>query len=89
MSNEIRISVLSQDDVENLCKVTYNQGKIITVHMVDRDFVFHKKNNIYVSDMTDWVTDRGLETARKPLSLATIKSENVTSKETRRDISTK
>ena len=88
-SNKIIINVLLQDDVESLYKVSYNQCKNITVHMEDRDLVFYKKNTSYVANMIGWGTDHEFETSRKPLSLATIKYENLTSKETRRAISAK
>ena len=54
-NKSVRISILSQDDVENIYKLTYLQGESITVHMGDRDMVFRKNNKQYVADFLDWV----------------------------------
>jgi hypothetical protein len=44
-------------DVEDLYPVTYVQGESITVHMLDREVVFHRRDKMYVADFSDWVVD--------------------------------
>ena len=75
-----------QDEVKNIYRVNYNQSDNLIVHVEDRDLVFHNKNKIYVADMAEWVLGNKLEESRKPLTLATIKSEfvDLTWKETKR-----
>ena len=53
-------SILSAADVEDLYPITYQQGVSYTVHMGDRDLVFYRKDNLYVADFSDWITDAGL-----------------------------
>lgn len=52
-SENARMNILSQDDVEELYKVTNLQGKSITVHMSKWDLGFYKKNKLYVANMSD------------------------------------
>ena len=43
-------------DVEMLYMITYEQGVSYTVHMDDLDFVFYKRQKLYIADMRDWET---------------------------------
>ena len=61
--DNVRISILSQHDVEQLYKVTYLQGISMTVHMPDRDVVFKKKKKLYVADFSDWVGRENIRSA--------------------------
>ena len=55
VSDNTRVSVLSQADVEDKHPVTYDPSVSYTVHMGERDVVFHRRNKLYVADFTDWV----------------------------------
>jgi len=48
-------NIISMADVEDLYPVTYVQGESITVHMEDREVVFHRRDKMYVADFSDWV----------------------------------
>jgi hypothetical protein len=48
-------NIISQSDVEGLYHLTYVQGESITVHMGDRDIVFHKRDKMYVADFSEWI----------------------------------
>ena len=74
-SENVRVSILCQDDIEKKYKITYIQGESIVVHMEDRDLEFVKKNKLYVADFSDWIQDTDLKHARMPLSLATVESQ--------------
>jgi hypothetical protein len=50
-------NIISMADVEDLYPVTYVQGESITVHMEDREVVFHRTDKMYVADFLDWVVD--------------------------------
>ena len=45
--------------------------------MKDRDIEFRKKNKLYVADFLAWIEEAGLEEATQPLTLATVKPEEV------------
>ena len=55
VSDSTQVSVLSQADVEDTHPVTYNPGVSYTVHMGDRDLVFHRRDKFYVGDFSEWV----------------------------------
>jgi hypothetical protein len=50
-------NIISMAVVEDLYPVTYVQGDSITVHMEDREVVFHRRDKMYVADFSDWVVD--------------------------------
>ena len=54
-SDDIRVSVLSQANVEDAYNVTYEPGVSYTVHMADRDLQLLQRNILYVSDFSDWL----------------------------------
>jgi Reverse transcriptase (RNA-dependent DNA polymerase). len=54
-SDDTRVSVLSQADVEDAYDVTYEPGTSYTVHMGVRDLEFVRRNKLYVADFSDWV----------------------------------
>jgi len=58
-SPKLAASVLSQDQIEQLYQVTYDQGRAYIVHLPDRDLVFKKRNRLYVGDMRDWDNGEG------------------------------
>jgi hypothetical protein len=49
-STETKANVLSFADVEDLYKITYQPQESFTVHLPDRDIVFHRRNKLYVAN---------------------------------------
>jgi hypothetical protein len=53
-SLDVPVSVICMADAEDMYRITYVQGVSYTVHMDDRDLVFHRRNKFYVADMRAW-----------------------------------
>ena len=73
-SDDTRVSVLSQADVEDTYDVTYEPGRSYTVHMADRDLKFVRRNKLYVADFSDWM-DPDYEECNALLSLLTVEEK--------------
>jgi hypothetical protein len=84
-SDDTRVSVLSQADVEDTYDVTYEPGRSYTVHMADRDLEFVRRNKLYVADFSEWM-DPDYEECNALLSLLTVeeKEHMYTRKEVKR-----
>jgi hypothetical protein len=57
--------------VEDIYKVSYEQGHSYTVHMDRRNLVFERRGMVYVADMSDWLQPAAAATARGPNDLST------------------
>jgi len=70
-------SIISMVDVEDMYRVTYVQGESITVHMDERDFVFSRREKMYVANFSDWLVDDQdrVEQLYTGLSLLTVKDK--------------
>jgi len=49
-SEETKVNVLSFADVEDKYEITYVRGQTFTVHMLEEDVVFERKNKLYGAD---------------------------------------
>ena len=81
-SDKLIASVLCMADVEDMYDVTYARGESYTVHMDDRDLVFHRRDKLYVADMREWESYE-----YEPMVMVTTAAENeanYTSKEIKR-----
>jgi hypothetical protein len=70
-SDDTRVSVLSQADVEDAYDVTHEPGMSYTVHMGERDLEFVRRNKLYIADFSDWVNPDYVE-CNTLLSLLTV-----------------
>jgi hypothetical protein len=84
-SDDTRVSVLSQADVEDAYEVTYEPGHSYTVHMPGKDVEFVRRNKLYVADFSEWL-DPEYEECYAMLSLMTAEEREhmYTRKEVRR-----
>jgi len=55
-SHDSPANVLCMADVEDLYRVTYNQGVSFVVHMKGKDLVFRRRDKMYLGDMREWET---------------------------------
>ena len=62
-SLDVPVSVICMADAEDMYRITYVQGVSYTVHMDDRDLVFHSRDKFYVGDMRAWESNK--QTTRK------------------------
>jgi hypothetical protein len=71
------VYLISMVDVEDMYRVTYVQGESITVHMDERDFVFSRREKMYVANFSDWLVDDQdrVEQLYTGLSLLTVKDK--------------
>jgi hypothetical protein len=53
-SSDTRANVLCFSDVEDVYDITYVQGHSFTVHLPERDIVFHRKDKLYVADFAQF-----------------------------------
>ena len=72
--------------VEDLYPITYKQGVSKTIHMEDRDLVFHRRGCFYVADFRDWLSSEDEVTiaTNNKASYAFVTEEMFTSKEIKR-----
>jgi hypothetical protein len=50
---QTKANVLCFADVEDLYKITYNQGTSFTIHLPKRDIVFRRRNKLYMADFVE------------------------------------
>ena len=89
-SDDTRVSVLSQADIEDMYEVTYEPGRCYTVHMPDKDVRFVRRNKLYIADFSEWL-DPDYEECYAMLSLMTAEEREhmYTRKEVRRALQAK
>jgi hypothetical protein len=46
--------------MEDTYKVTYEKGNSFTIHLPDRDLVFHRREKLYIADFSNFLDDRHL-----------------------------
>ncbi len=54
-SSDTKANVLSFADVEDLYKIMYEPQESFTVHLPDRDIVFHRRDKLYVIGFSETV----------------------------------
>lgn len=60
-TDQCNANILCQSDVEDLYEIIYNQGENYTIKLKNMDLVFHRKDKLYVADLSKWCTETGDE----------------------------
>ena len=56
-SDEARVNVLSQADVEDIYECVYTPGESYVIKMGEDELVFERRDKLYIADMSDWIKD--------------------------------